>query len=401
MTPFRGMYFLSAAMLFAGCQQNQPKQEPPKPMSVFFVTPVTESVTEEEEFTGRTAATEMIELRARVSGYLNTVQFSEGTMVMKDQVLFTIDDRSFIAEEQRTAAAAAQFAARANRLEGQESRARSLFEKKAMSEEEYEAIKYELAEARASHTAALASHEIAKLNLDFTVVKAPISGRIGQKQVDVGNLVVEDQTLLATIVPQEKVYVYFDMDERTVLKLRRMEQTGSLQSAMVEPIQIKIALADSDEFLLTGTVDFLDNQVDPATGTLRTRATVDNASGLLSPGLFVRVRYPIGKAAEALIVPEEALASDQGRPFVFIVEQKEGKEIAVAKYVEPGPLLGSRRVIRSGITSADKVIVTGLQRLRRNAEIAPKLQTSSPGPDSTGPANSESKGSTPAVSATR
>lgn len=170
---------------------------------------------------------------------------------------------------------------------------------------------------------------------------------------------------------------------------------------MVEPIQIKIALADSDEFLLTGTVDFLDNQVDPATGTLRTRATVDNASGLLSPGLFVRVRYPIGKAAEALIVPEEALASDQGRPFVFIVEQKEGKEIAVAKYVEPGPLLGSRRVIRSGITSADKVIVTGLQRLRRNAEIAPKLQTSSPGPDSTGPANSESKGSTPAVSATR
>ncbi|MFO0975330.1 MAG: efflux RND transporter periplasmic adaptor subunit [Planctomycetaceae bacterium] len=366
---------LVTAAVLAGCQQNQPKQEPPKPMSVLFVTPVSENVTEEEEFTGRTAATETVELRARVSGYLNTVQFAEGTMVKKDQVLFTIDDRSFTAEEQRTAAAAAQFAARANRLEGQESRARSLFEKKAMSEEEYEAVKYELAEARASHTAALASHEIAKLNLDFTVVKAPISGRIGQKQVDVGNLVVEDQTLLATIVPLEKVYVFFDMDERTVLRLRRMEQSGSIQSAMVEPVQIGIALADSDEFSIHGTVDFLDNQVDPATGTLRTRATVDNSSGLLSPGLFVRVRYPIGKPAAALIVPEEALASDQGRPFVFVVEEKDGKQIAVAKYIEPGPLLGNRRVIRSGITAEDKVIVTGLQRLRRNAEIAPKPQT--------------------------
>lgn len=347
-------------------------------MSVLFVTPVTENVTEDEEFTGRTAATETVELRARVSGYLNTVQFAEGTMVTKDQVLFTIDDRSFQAEEQRTSAAVSQFAARANRLEGQEARARSLFDKKAMSEEEYEAVKYELAEARASHTAAIASHEIAKLNQDFTVVKAPMSGRIGQKQVDVGNLVVEDQTLLATIVPLEKVYVYFDMDERTVLRLRRMEQSGAIQSAMVEPVQIGIALADSDEFSITGTVDFLDNQVDPATGTLRTRATLDNSSGLLSPGLFVRVRYPIGKAAPALIVPEEALASDQGRPFVFVVEEKEGKQIAVAKYIEPGPLLGSRRVIRSGIAAADKVIVTGLQRLRRNAEIAPKPQTATP-----------------------
>jgi multidrug efflux system membrane fusion protein len=362
---------LSAA---PGCSKSTPPAQPPKPLNVFFVLPEERIVTEEEEFTGRTEATERIEVRARVSGYLEQVSFEEGRRVEAGQTLFRIDARPFQAEEQRAAAAVRQFEARAKRLESQEQRARSLFDKRAMSEEEYEAIRYELTEAQASHAAALASHQTAQLDLQFTTVQAPLAGIIGMRQVDPGNLVVQDQTLLAVIVPVEKVNVIFDLDERTVLRLRRLEQAGRLQSPLKSPIRIAIALADSADFSLTGTVDFLDNQIDSATGTLRARATVDNTDGLLSPGMFVRLRYPIGDPAPALLIPEESLASDQGRPFVFVAVDRDGRTTAEARYVEPGPLQGALRVIRSGLESNDRVITTGLQRLRRNAEVQAKLK---------------------------
>ncbi|MEY2726280.1 MAG: hypothetical protein RLZZ458_2147 [Planctomycetota bacterium] len=370
------LLLLAALLLLTagGCSKSAPPAQPPKPLNVFFVLPEEQIVTEEEEFTGRTEATERIELRSRVSGYLEQVSFEEGHRVEAGQTLFRIDSRPFQAEEQRAAAAVRQFEARAKRLESQEQRARSLFDKRAMSEEEYEAIRYELTEAQASHAAALASHQTAQLNLQFTTVQAPLAGIIGMRQVDPGNLVVQDQTLLAVIVPVENVNVIFDLDERTVLRLRRLEQAGRLQSPLKSPIRIAIALADSADFSLTGTVDFLDNQIDSATGTLRARATVQNADGLLSPGMFVRLRYPIGDPAPALMIPEESLASDQGRPFVFVAVDSDGRTIAEARYVEPGPLQGTMRVIRSGLALSDRVITTGLQRLRRNAEIQAKLK---------------------------
>ena len=359
-------------VMCCGCGRQAPAPVPSKPLNVFFVTPVAQDVTDEEEFTGRTAPTERIELRARVSGYLQQLDFAEGKPVVKDQLLFQIDKREFLAEEKRTAAAVSQFEARALRLESQEQRARSLFEKRAMSEEEYEAVKYEMTEAQASWKAALASHETAKLNLEFTEVRAPIAGMIGQRQVDPGNLVVADQTLLATIVPTEKIYVYFDMDERTVLRLRRMQQSGEIQTGLDEPLTVRIALADADEFSMSGVVNFQDNEIDASTGTLRIRATVDNAAGLLSPGLFVRIKYPVGGPKSSLLIPEECLASDQGRPFVFVVAGNDGRQTAEARYIEPGPLLGAMRVVRTGLNAEDQVIATGLQRLRRKAEIIAK-----------------------------
>lgn len=364
---------VSAGLLIAGaggCRKSPPPAVPPKPLSVFFVLPEQREVTEEEEFTGRTEAVERIELRSRVSGYLQEVSFQEGRPVEDGQTLFRIDPRPFQAEEQRAAAAVRQFEARAKRLESQEQRARSLFEKRAMSEEEYEAIRFELTEAQASHAAAIASHQTAQLNLQFTSVKAPLAGVIGMRQVDPGNLVVQDQTLLAVIVPIERLQVLFDLDERTVLRLRRLEQAGLLQSPLKSPIKVSIALADSTDFDLEGLVDFLDNQIDAATGTLRARASVNNADGLLSPGMFVRLRYPIGQPAEALLIPEESLASDQGRPFVYVAVEKDGQTIAAARPIETGPQQGAMRVVRSGLEPGDRVIVTGLQRLRRNAEIA-------------------------------
>lgn len=353
----------------SGCRKAPPPAVPPKPLTVFHVLPEQREVTEEEEFTGRLEAIERIELRSRVSGYLQEISFEEGRRVESGQTLFRIDARPFQAEEQRAAAAVRQFEARAKRLESQEQRARSLFDKRAMSEEEYEAVRFELTEAQASHAAALASHQTAQLNLEFTTVKAPLSGVIGMRQVDPGNLVVQDQTLLAVIVPTEQLDVLFDLDERTVLRLRRLEQQGLLQSPLKAPVKVRIALADSSEFSIEGVVDFLDNQIDSATGTLRARASVSNESGLLSPGMFVRLHYPIGQPAPALLIPEESLASDQGRPFVFLAVSKDGRTVAEARYIEPGPLQGAFRVIRSGLAPEDRVIVTGLQRLRRNAEI--------------------------------
>ncbi|MEI7699901.1 MAG: efflux RND transporter periplasmic adaptor subunit [Planctomycetia bacterium] len=365
--------FCSVALVMCwGCGRQAPAPVPSKPLNVFYVTPVAQDVTEEEEFTGRTAPTERIELRARVSGYLQQLDFAEGKPVARDQILFQIDKRPFLAEEKRTAAAVSQFEARALRLESQEQRARSLFEKRAMSEEEYEAVKYEMTEAQASWKASLASHEMARLDLEFTEVRAPIAGMIGQRQVDPGNLVVADQTLLATIVPTEKIYVYFDMDERTVLRLRRMQHSGEIQTGLDEPVTVRIALADADEFSISGVVNFQDNEIDASTGTLRIRATVENAAGLLSPGLFVRIKYPVGGPKSSLLIPEECLASDQGRPFVFVVAASDGQQTAEARYIELGPLLGAMRVVRSGLNAEDYVIATGLQRLRRNAEIIAK-----------------------------
>ena len=356
-----------------GCNRVEKKPEPPPPMSVMFVTPTTEEVTEFEEFTGRTAATEVVELRSRVSGYLNSVHFEDGVQVKKGDVLFKIDDRPFVAEEQRAAAAASQIEARIKRLTSQLRRAEELMAKKALSENEFETAQFDLDEAKAALQEAQAAHSMAQLNLQFTTITAPLDGRIGRRMVDVGNIVTTDQTALATIIPLEQVYVYFDIDERTVLRLRRLENIGAIVSAMKEAVRVNIALADSEEFALNGKVDFLDNQIDPATGTLRARATVDNSDGLLAPGLFVRIKFPVGKAEPSLLIPEEAMASDQGRPFVFVVGNDGDKTIAEARTVETGPLVGERRVIRSGLETGDRVIVTGLQRLRRKMEISPKL----------------------------
>ena len=362
-------------IITAGCNRVEKKPEPPPPMSVMFVTPTTEEVTEFEEFTGRTAATEVVELRSRVSGYLNSVHFEDGVQVKKGDVLFKIDDRPFVAEEQRASAAAAQIEARIKRLTSQLRRAEELMAKKALSEHEFETAQFDLDEARAALQEAQAAYSMAQLNLEFTTITAPLDGRIGRRMVDVGNIVTTDQTALATIIPLEQVYVYFDIDERTVLRLRRLENTGAIVSAMKEAVQVNIALADSEEFAVNGKVDFLDNQIDPATGTLRARATVDNSDGLLAPGLFVRIKFPVGKAEPSLLIPEEAMASDQGRPFVFVVGKDGDKTIAEARNVETGPLVGQRRVIRAGLETGDQVIVTGLQRLRRKMEINPRLSS--------------------------
>lgn len=360
-----------------GCQKAEVKAPAPKPQEVLFVAPVQQTVTESEEFTGRTWAMNTVEIRARVSGYLDEVKFKDGDLVKEGDLLFRIDPRSFKAEEARAKATVAQNRARLDRLGKQYKRGAQLVQSNSMTQEEFEQIVSDRNEAEATLAGANADQDIAALNLSYTEVKSPISGRISRRLVDPGNLVTADTTLLATIVTVDPIYVYFDIDERTVLRLKRLVREGDIKSVRDSQVEVQIALADETEFKHTGIVNFIDNQVDPTTGTLRFRAIMDNAKNFYSPGLFVRLRLPIGEPHPALLVPEEALGTDQGQRFVYVVNDKDEIEY---RRVKTGLLANGMRVIESGVESADRVVVTGLQRIRKGAKVVPKLSTSDAAP---------------------
>jgi RND family efflux transporter MFP subunit len=369
--PFFTVLCLAALALITGCQKPaaKAKEEPPSQDAV-FVTPVRQTVAEYEEFPGRTWAVNTVDVRARVSGYLKSINFKDGELVKEGDVLVQIDDRSFKAELARAKASIDQFQARFNKLKKQEDRAAELLQSptRAITPEEFEAIVADKEETLAFKEAAIAAKEIAELNLSYTEVKAPISGRISRRLVDAGNLVTADSTILATIVTVEPIYVYFDMDERTVLRMKRLLAEGKIRSARESNLEVQIAAADESKFDHVGVVDFVDNQLDPATGTLRFRAEVKNDDRFFTPGMFVRLRFPIGEPHYALLVPEEAIATDQGRRQVFVINDKNQVE---ARPVETGILQEGLRVIREGIGPDDRVVVTGLQHIKKNKPVNP------------------------------
>lgn len=358
-----------------GCQHETAKPPPPPPPEVMVSVPVEESVTEFEEVTGRTWATDTIEVRSRVSGYLDKVYFRDGGAIQAGEVLFEIDQRPYKAELAKATASVKQAEAHLERLVRQEARMKKLLPSKAITTDEYESITFELAEAQATLAAAKASEELAVLNLGYTRVTSRISGTIGRRLVDPGNLVKADDTPLATLVSINPIYAYFDLDERTVLRMRRLMQEGKVKSPLEAEIPAEVAVADDPEFTMKGTINFIDNQLDGSTGTLRGRAIIHNQEGLLSPGLFVRLRVPIGEPHPAILIREEALGSDQGQRFVYVIEktkdEKTGTVDDVVKYrrVKIGMLIGGRRVIEEGLKPDERVIVTGLQRVRPGAKV--------------------------------
>jgi RND family efflux transporter MFP subunit len=357
----------------SGCQKPAPPASKPPPPTVFFALPVEQAVQEFEEFTGRTAAVMDVEVRARVSGYLDKVLFEDGADVKAGEPLFVIDDRVYQAEVARAAAAVEQAQARLARLERQATRAEELFQKKVISEEDHDVSTFDRDEARAALAAAKATHDLAKLNLSFTRIASPIHGRISRRMIDPGNLIKADDTPLASIVSDNPIHAYFDIDERTVLRLRRLVQEGRIKASRDARVEVKVSLADYQEHNHRGVVDFEDNQIDAATGTLRVRLLIDNPERLLSPGLFVRLRFPIGEPTPSLMVPEEALASDQGRRFVYVID---AENKVAARPVEVGVLVEGRRAITRGLAAGERVVVTGLQRLRKNMVVEPRPQTS-------------------------
>jgi RND family efflux transporter MFP subunit len=354
-----------------GCRRTQAQPTEAKPPEVLYTLPVTKTVTDYESFTGRTDAFKTVDVRARVSGYLDKINFKDGDDVKEGEILFSIDKRPYEVEHKRADAALLKAQAHLKRLEADFRRASALIKDRTITPEQYDQVTGDRAEAEADVKAAEAALDSAQLNLSYTEVTAPLTGRASRRQLDVGNLVTQDQTTLTTIVAMDPVYAYFDVDEHTVLRLRKLIQAGKIQSARQSTVPVYLKLADDidDSGQIEGTINFAENRLDPLTGTLRVRGIFDNPTKFLSPGMFVRVRVRIGYPHEAILIPERALGSDQERKFAYVINDKD--EI-VYRPLTVGRPEGQMRVIDDGLAAGERVVVSGLQRIRPGVKVTAK-----------------------------
>jgi RND family efflux transporter MFP subunit len=360
------------AIGLAGCQKAPPALAKTKEPEVVVARPTVEPVTDHEDFTGHVEAIPSVDLRAQVTGYLKAVHFKDGTDVPKDAPLFEIDPQTYQSEYDRAKAAVTQAEAHRGRLERDFRRVALVPDRGSVTQEEVDKIAGDLAEARAAVGIALAQRELARQNVEFTKIRAPFSGRIGKRMIDPSNLVKANDTILATLVSLNPIYATFDLDEQTLLRLRRLVREGKITSARNEAVAVHIGLADEEGYSLTGVIEFIDNKVEAGTGTLRVRAQVDNDKLLLSPGMFVRIRLPVGKPKPSLVIPEEALGSDQGQRYVYVLNDKDE---VVYRAVKLGPQVERLRVIEEGVKADDRVIVSGLQRVRPGVKVVAKEMT--------------------------
>ena len=340
---------------------------PPAP-KVSVADVLVRPVTEWDEVTGRLEAPESVVIRPRVSGYIDHVAFKEGALVKKGDLLFQIDPRPFQDEVNRLQAQLEQARATATRTASEAVRGNKLFDSKVIGSEENDARNAAGIEAKAAVAATQAQLEAAKLNLSFTEVRAPIDGRVSRAELTEGNLVNADQSVLTSLVSTDKVYAYFDIDERVYLKYVDMEHKGQLGSNT----PVYLGLSSEDGFPHLGQLDFVDNQVNAKTGTIRGRAVFDNRDGQFTPGLYARVRLVGSPTYDAALVDDAAIGTDLGKKFVLVLT-KDGK--VTYRSVDLGPKLDGLRVVRTGLGKGDQIVVKGLQRVRSgmavNAELIP------------------------------
>jgi RND family efflux transporter MFP subunit len=381
--PISSALVLALGLGPAGCARA-PSSAPaaaPTPVSVSY--PVEREITRYADFTGRLEAVYSVEIRARVTGYLDRVCFKDGDEVNEGASLFEIDPRPYKVDLDRAEGSLAQTEARLERLEADRRRVVALFNRASISREEFDRITGDFKEARASLNVARANRDLARLNFEFTTVRAPIGGLLSRRMVDPGNMVQADVTPLTTIVSLDPMHLYFDIDERTVLKLRGLVREGKLQSrGEGAVVPILAALADEEGFPHKGVINFSDNKVNPKTGTLRARGLIENpvVEGkdfrMLSPGLFARVRLPLGEPHRALLVTERAIDTDQGQKVLYVVDAR--NEVA-SRPVRLGAIHDGLRAIEDGLKPGERVIVVGLQQVRPGAVVEPKL-VDMPGP---------------------
>jgi RND family efflux transporter MFP subunit len=356
-----------------GCKHEPPALAAVPPPVVTVSPPLAREVTDYYEYTARTAAVDAVEVRARVSGYLVKVNFrgQEGLVVKKGDLLFQIDPRPFQAVLDQAKGQVAQLEARLARAEADVARDERLLPKGAASQKDLDQAVADRGEARAGIQSARAAVDQAALNLEFTRVTAPISGRISRYLITEGNLVTADTTLLTTIVSIDPMYAYFDADEGSVLHVRQLIREGKWQSARdVATVPVLLGLANEPGFPHRGTINFVDNQVNPQTGTLRLRGVFPNADGALEPGYFARVRLLIGQTRRALLVTERAIDTDQGQKILYVVNDK--NEV-VSRPISLGALHDGLRVIEEGVQPDERVIVNGLLQVRPGITVEPKL----------------------------
>ena len=367
--PLIGLVFLLAA-----CQQQQAAIPPPPPPQVTVSQPVARHVVESETYTGRLEAVEAVDVRARVSGYLQSVHFTDGAIMKKGALLFVIDPRPYQAELNRTKAALEQASARYERTQKDFARAQQLIKSRAMSQEEMDTRAADQREAEAAVQAARAAVDAAQLNVEFTQVKAPISGQISREFVTVGNLInggTADATLLTRIVSLDPIYGYFDVDERTYLKYSLLWRNGQRGGPREVNIPVELGLTDETGFPHQGRLRFTDNRLDPNTGTMSGRAVFSNPDLTLLPGLFARIRLPGSSPYAALLLPDAAIGTDQTQRFAFVVNDQHTVEY---RHVTLGPLIDGLRVIRDRLKPGEWVVVDGVQQVRAGVQVDPQPQ---------------------------
>ncbi len=346
--------------LLAGCDsQADSAQQAPPPPEVSVADVVVEDVRFWDEFTGRIEAVETVELRPRVTGYIESIHYTEGQSVEAGEVLFVIDQRPYRAELARAEADLERARARAELTRSEAARAETLAQTRAISREELDQRRAAAAQAEADILAARAAVDTASLRMEFTEVRAPIAGRTGRALVTVGNLVSE-ATPLTSIVSLDKVHVHFFSDEQTYLQYDAMARNGERASSRDERTPVRVGLATDVGYPYEGEVDFVDNRLDAAAGTILTRAVLDNSDGRFAPGMFARVQLLGNGTDDAILIDDKAVLTDQDRKYVYVVDE-EGR--AQRRDVELGRMAEGLRVVASGLEPGDRVVVRGAQRI--------------------------------------
>ena len=349
-----------------------PEAAAPAGPAVTVAAPAVREIVEWDEYTGRFEAIDNVEIRARVSGYLVEVAFTPGDIVKQGDLLFRIDPRPFEAELAAAKAALAGADAALQNARAEYARGARLVEREAISEEAVDRRREALRLAEASWAAAKANVERAELNLEFTEVRAPITGRISDDFVSEGNLIVggaQGGTLLSSLVSMDPIYFEFTASEADYLKYLRLDRNGSRASGRDAQHPVRVQLMDEDDFAHEGRLSFVDNQLDRSTGTMRGRATLDNADGIFAPGMFGRLQLLGSGEYQAILIPDSAVQTDQSEKFVWVAASD---DTAVRQTIELGPIVDGLRVVRAGLAPETQVIVSGTQFVQANAPITPQ-----------------------------
>ncbi len=363
----RAHLVLPLLLLAAGaCSRAAGTPPAPPPPVVTYALPVEEEVVDYRDFTGRTIAIDSVVVRSRVTGYLEQVLFKEGAEVAAGDLLYQIDPRPYEAALSQAEGNVAAAEAEHERLEADMRRSTKLLEEAILSQEEFDRTAAALAAVAGRLQSLRAAVDSARLDIEFASIRAPIAGQTSISELDPGNLVVADVTALTSIVSVDPIHVQFDADERSVLLYRSLIAEKKVKSAREAEVPVSVGLSNEEGFPHEGMIDFVDNQLDASSGTIRVRAVIDNPSRNLSPGLFVRVRVPFSQPHAALLVDERALGADQRGWYLYIV----GADGTVEhRGVKIGERRDGRVVISEGLAAGERVIVLGLQRARPGAKV--------------------------------
>ncbi|HTJ00023.1 MAG TPA: efflux RND transporter periplasmic adaptor subunit [Dongiaceae bacterium] len=375
-TPFlrRLLPVLSAGLAvagLAGCERKAAAPVPPAP--TVTVAPVEQrEIVEWNEFTGRTEPVESVEVRPRVSGYIQKVCFQSGQMVKQGDVLFVIDPRWHQAEFDRLEAEAERAQVQLDNAKREADRTAQLLEHKAISTEEGDARTARYQEAKAALLAAAAARDSAKLDLEYTQVRAPIDGRVSRALLTEGNYVsgtASSATKLTSIVSVNPVYVYADMDEDSLLKFNALQREKKLETNSDGRIPVELQLGDEENFPHHGYIESFNNQLNPDTGTILLRAVFPNDDGRIVPGLFAHIRVPLSARYPALLVDERAIGTDQSQKYILTLT---ASNTVAYQSVELGPYVDGKRVIRTGLQAGESIVINGLQRVRSGMAVTPE-----------------------------